>query len=494
MLDSFSDPLFRLQIAHSVKDVAYALGLDPEKFFYVVQHASDGTYYREFEISKKRGGVRNISSPRKGLALSQDRLAAVIAARYVPKKHVKGFVKGESFLTNARYHERQKWVLNIDVKDFYPSIGFARVRGLFLSSYFGFNGRVATILARITTYKDQLPQGAKTSPLLANIIANNLDKRLLEVASRSQLRYTRYADDITISSSKRAVPADIVQSWEPEFGNRVVHLGRAVTEAFRHSGFEINHSKSRILFPYERQEVTGLVVNRRANVWRRDVSRLRMKLHSIKRYGASAASGVWLGGGADGAQMWRHVSGQLSFIRQVRGADDPVLAKLCKAAVIAGLKGPEWVIKVAEMVREFDVFLSHASEDKEKVRRLKDRLEGLGVSVFFDETSIGWGDSIVDSINHGLLKSTYFVPFLSETFSRKGWTNKELNSAISLNIGRKGRILPIIDSDFSVEENYPLLNETLYEKWPQEVAAESAFIDKVADSLLLLIEEKKQKV
>ncbi|MDF3217835.1 hypothetical protein EN962_05935 [Mesorhizobium sp. M7A.F.Ca.CA.001.09.2.1] len=142
-----------------MKDVAFALGLDPEKFFYVIQHAADGTYYRDFDIPKKRGGVRNISAPRKGLALAQSRFASILCAHYTPKNFVKGYVKGQSFLTNARYHEKQKWILNIDVKDFYPSISFARVRGLFISPYFGFNERVATILARITTYKDGLPQG-----------------------------------------------------------------------------------------------------------------------------------------------------------------------------------------------------------------------------------------------------------------------------------------------------------------------------------------------
>src|SRR5690606_24100364 len=118
-------------------------------------------------------------------------------------------------------------------------------------------------------------------------------------------------------------------------------------------------------------EVTGLIVNRKANVWRRDISRLRMKVHSIKRYGASEAAKIWCDDKADSAQMWQHIVGHLAFIRQVRGAGDTVLAKLCKAAVMAGLKEPEWVMKLAEMVREFDVFLSHASEDKDKVRSLK---------------------------------------------------------------------------------------------------------------------------
>ena len=231
------DPVIRLQMAHSVQDVASALGLDSEKFFYVVQHSNDGSYYRNFKIPKKSGGERLISAPKRGLGLAQTRLAELLNQKYKPKPCVKGYVKGESFLSNAKYHERQKWILNIDLEDFYPSITFPRVRGLFLSSYFGFNPRVATILARITTTPDGLPQGARTSPVIANLIASNLDKKLLEIAAKNRLKYTRYADDITFSSSQRSVLSSLVQGWEPAFGGRAVQLGRDLLEAVRSSGF-----------------------------------------------------------------------------------------------------------------------------------------------------------------------------------------------------------------------------------------------------------------
>jgi len=478
--------MFRLLTAHSVVDVAHALNLDPARFFYVVQHADDGTYYKSFSIPKKRGGVRHISAPKKGLGLAQTRLAAVLVKAYRPKPFVHGYVKGQSFLTNAKLHERQRWVLNLDIKDFYPSITFPRVRGLFMSSAFGFNDRVATILARISTTTDGLPQGARTSPVIANMIAYTLDKRLIELATRHRLTYSRYADDVTLSSSRKEVPADLVRGWDPAFGDRRLDLGNALTAAFQAAGFEVNDAKTRLSFQYERQEVTGLVVNRTANVWRKDISRMRMILHSARKHGAAQAATIWVGGDANADRFWRFVAGWLSYFSQVRGRDDPVVAKLCKLAVIAGLKGVEWIEKGADMVREFDVFLSHASEDKERVRKLKDRLEALGVSVFFDETSIGWGDSIVEKINHGLLKSSFFVPFLSDSFSGKGWTNKELNSAIAMNVNRKGRILPIKDAGFSLEENYPLLNETLYRIWPPGDENEAA--SKLADEILLKVE------
>ncbi len=490
---TLDDPLLMLRIAHSVQDVAFALRLDPGRFFYVVQNSENGSYYKQFQIPKRKGGMRDIAKPVRGLALAQDRFAEILSRIYEPKQFVKGYVKGQSFLTNAKYHERQKWILNLDIKDFFPSIGFARVRGLFMSNYFGFNDRVATILARITTFRDGLPQGASTSPILANIIAHNLDKRLLEIAVRERLRYTRYADDITFSSSQKSVPSSVVKVWEPMNGPRTITLGNSIHDAFRSARFEINEQKTRILFRSERQEVTGLIVNSKANVWRRDVSLLRMKLHSARVHGPANAAKLWLKTTENPADFWQHIEGWLSYISQVRGPNDAVVAKLCKMAVLSGLKGSEWIERYADMVREFDVFLSHASEDKPKVRKLKDKLELYGITVFFDESSIAWGDSIVEKINHGLLKSSYFVPFLSATFSNKGWTNKELNSAISLNINRRGRILPICDVNFSVEDNYPLLNETLYKKWPSDPSEEEHFLTSVADEILKKVQDAHSK-
>ncbi len=488
------DALLKLQIAHSVKDVAIALNLDPEKFFYVVQNSDEDTYYKKFQVPKKKGGFRLISQPVRGLALSQDRLAELLVHKYQPKNYVKGYVKGQSFLTNAQTHEKQKWVLNFDVENFFPSIGFGRIRGLFLSKLFGFNHRVATVLARITTHRNELPQGASTSPVLANIIAHNLDKKLFDLALRNKLKYSRYADDITFSSSSRKIPPEIVRSWEPNFGDRLIELGRPILDAFSASGFKINPDKTRIQFPYERQEVTGLVVNRSANVRRQDISRLRMKLFSARKFGAAEAAKIWVGKDGLEKEFWAHIAGWISYIRQVRGEDDPVVAKLCKLAVTSGLSGVEWIERYADMVREFDVFLSHASEDKPIIRPLKEKLEQLGVKVFFDEDSIQWGDSIAERINRGLLMSRFFLPFLTTTFSKKGWTNKELNSALQLNIGRKNRILPLLGADFSIEDNYPLLSDNLYKKWPADSDDHKGFIDATADEVLRMVEKDRMAV
>lgn len=480
-----------LGFAHSVKDIASALGMSSHGLFYVLQNADNGLYYQSFVIPKKKGGSRPIDKPVRGLALAQERLASILTHAYQPKSYIHGYVSGRSFLTNARYHEKQNWVLNIDIENFFGSIGFARVRGLFLSSFFGFNHRVATSLARLTTYNDALPQGARTSPVLANIIAHNLDKHLLDIAVKERLKYSRFADDITFSSDRKKIPASLVRRWEPEYGERDVVLGEKLLNAFRTANFEINQSKTRIQLYGERQIVTGLIVNQGANVYRKDISRLRMKLYSCKQHGPERAAKVWIGSSASASDFFAHIVGWLGFTKQVRGDNDPVLSKLCKQAAEVLPDAPKWIIRHAEMVQEFDLFLSHASEDKPRVRKLHAKLEGAGIKVFFDEGSISWGDSIVERINHGLLKSTFFVPFLTNTFASKGWTNKELNSAISANVSRQKRILPICDHDFHVGKNYPVLEDVLYKTWPKELADEDQWLEEITDALLAQVEKAK---
>lgn len=481
----------QLAFAHSVQDVALALDMRSGGLFYVLQNADTGEYYQSFEIPKKKGGSRQIDKPLRGLALAQERLAAILNHAYRPKSFIHGYVPNRSFLTNARYHEKQRWVLNIDIQDFYGSIGFARVRGLFMSQFFGFNHRVATILARLTTYNNALPQGARTSPVLANIIAHNLDKLLVEIAIKERLKYSRYADDITFSSDRKKIPPSLVRHWEPEYGDREVVLGERLVDAFKTAHFNINPEKTRIQLFGERQVVTGLIVNERANVYRRDISRLRMKLYSGKKFGPEQAAKVWISPTATAKDYWSHIEGWLGFIKQVRGDDDPVLSKLCKQATEVNPHAPKWIVRHAEMVREFDLFLSHASEDKPRVRELHKRLKAVDIKVFFDEESISWGDSIVQRINHGLLKSTFFVPFLTNTFASKGWTNKELNSAISANVNRQKRILPICDHDFHIGKNYPVLEDVLYKTWPAPGRAETEWLDTITDELLALVEKSK---
>src|SRR5699024_7070708 len=109
-----------------------------------------------------------------------------------------GFIPGKSIITNARIHRNKRLVVNIDLKDFFPSFHFGRVRGFFeKNKYFLLSREVSTIIAQLTCYKGSLPQGAPTSPIITNLICQILDYKLLKIAKKYKTDYSRYADDLT---------------------------------------------------------------------------------------------------------------------------------------------------------------------------------------------------------------------------------------------------------------------------------------------------------
>ena len=156
--------------------------------------------YVSFTVNKRTGGTRIISSPATGLKTAQRRLSKLLYAIYEPRKGVHGFAIGRGITTNAEAHVRQNHVLNIDLEDFFVSINFGRVRGLFLAEPFKLPTPIATLLAQICCHENKLPQGAPTSPIISNMICGRMDGQLKAFANRNGCFYTRYADDITFST------------------------------------------------------------------------------------------------------------------------------------------------------------------------------------------------------------------------------------------------------------------------------------------------------
>jgi hypothetical protein len=197
-----------------------------------------------------------------------------------------GFRAKRSIVTNALPHARQRVVINIDLKDFFPTISYGRVKGFFVS--LGYAEKVAAPLALICTDAERdkievdgqtwnvargdrrLPQGAPTSPAIANLIANRLDRRLVGAARKHGFTYTRYADDMTFSGDAGPRSKDVRQLlWQV----------RKIAEA---EGFAFNDKKTRVMGSGTRQDVTGLVVNARPAVARHERRRFRAWLHSAE--------------------------------------------------------------------------------------------------------------------------------------------------------------------------------------------------------------------
>ena len=173
--------------------------------------------------------------------------------------------------------------------NFYDTINYGRVRGVFLAKPFRFREKAASVLAQLVCYQNKLPQGACTSPVISNLVASNLDKRLVALAKRYHCQYTRYADDITISCHKKAFPRSLA-SYEgnnPITGKTVI--GKLLEDTIDSAGFKVNHSKVRLQIPFVRQSVTGITVNEFPNVNRNYIRNIRAMLHDWKSNGVKAA-------------------------------------------------------------------------------------------------------------------------------------------------------------------------------------------------------------
>ena len=284
--------LSRFRSCKNISDLAYLVGYRPKALSYILYKIPDKSKYVEFEIPKATKGVRKISAPISELKLVQSRLAHVLqdCLMEIEKGQANGencilshgFKRHLSIATNGSRHVDKKWVLNFDLKDFFPSINFGRVRGFFMKNkHFLLEEKAATVVAQLACHNNALPQGAPTSPVISNLVANHLDIRLSRVATKNRCTYTRYADDITFSTNKREFPKGVATDRDDGSPSGDWELSKKIRSEVKRSGFEVNPDKTRMLLRRSRQEVTGLVVNTKVNVNRELYKQVRAQLHSF---------------------------------------------------------------------------------------------------------------------------------------------------------------------------------------------------------------------
>ncbi len=193
------------------QDVADLLDVDRGHLNYHLHISLRSIRYTTFDIPKRSGGTRKISTPVTALKIIQRKLNQVLQHVYQPRPSVHSFITGENIVKNAKAHLGREWVLNIDLKDFFPSITFPRIRGLFIAKPYEIAPDAATILAQICCFEDKLPQGAPTSPIVSNMICARLANELGRLARKHKCRYTRYVDDITFSTYEHDFPSALAK-------------------------------------------------------------------------------------------------------------------------------------------------------------------------------------------------------------------------------------------------------------------------------------------
>lgn len=281
-----------LPVIFDQQHLSYLLCMEHRNLRQLVKSAS--SYYKYFAIKKRRGGLRRIMSPYSELRDVQTWIKENILDKIELPNCVKAFVKGRNIMENAKMHEGRKYILKVDITNFFESIGVRQVYVAFRKM--GYDRSVAAWLANLCTAKiedykyeqleDQeeiqklfndlyhklepfLVQGAPTSPGLANIICNRMDKRMMGLANKHGFTYSRYADDMTFSADKKdRLPK--------------VSMIRKIVET---EGFHLNEEKIELLHEGNRQIVTGLLVDNHVRVPGRYKKDIKRHIHFCLKYG-----------------------------------------------------------------------------------------------------------------------------------------------------------------------------------------------------------------
>jgi RNA-directed DNA polymerase len=308
-----------LPVFTTPEELATAIGISIGDLKFLSYHRKVATtsHYIRFSLPKKSGGKRTISAPMPRLKAVQYWILENILKKIPVHTVANGFVTERSILTNAANHIAKDVVVNIDLKDFFPTIHYKRVKGLFTK--LGYSEKIATILSLICTEPDReeavldgkkyfittghrkLPQGAPTSPAITNIICYKLDCRFKGMADKLQFSYSRYADDLSFSANGNEQVKNVQKLlWRTK---------RIITD----EGFTIHPDKVKVMHKGSRQEVTGIIVNKQPGIDRKMLRRFRAVIQQISKYGLENKK--WKGG-----NIAAEMIGYANFVVQVKPA------------------------------------------------------------------------------------------------------------------------------------------------------------------------------
>lgn len=317
-----------LPLIESAEDLALLMKTDIKtiRFLSFNRTVSRVSHYKQFQIPKKAGGFRKISAPMPKLKLAQHWILENILNKLPVHKNAHGFALQKSIASNATPHIKKEVLINIDLKDFFPSIHYPRVKGMYRA--LGYNEKIATVLALICTESETdeveldnikyyvksgnraLPQGAPTSPAITNYLCRRLDARFTGLAKKYNFEYTRYADDLTFSCEK----------YNAEEFKKFLGF---VKKTIKSEGFTIHPDKFKVLRKGSKHEVTGIVVNEKLSVDRKKIKNFRATLYQVEKNGVEGRNWNY------SSNFLASLKGYANFINQV----DPVKGKLYIARV-----------------------------------------------------------------------------------------------------------------------------------------------------------------
>jgi len=374
----------------SLADVCSRLGISIDALLDVTQHSA--RYYTKFERPKRKGGTRTISASIGRLKAFQRLALDGILSQFPMPEHVHGCVKGRSAVTNAKLHIKKDVVINVDLCDFFNTVSFDTVSEMF-AKHFLFDEQAAEVFARLTVVGGGLPQGAPTSPAIANIAALELDASIMricrEALTSDEFTYSRYVDDITISG-----------------GARLVELLAKIYETIEQHGFVPNTKKTTILRRTNRQSVTGVVVNDHPSVPKTILRRVRQQIYYCNKFGIKEHCESL---GIPPGRFLKNVRGYIGYISRVK----PDLAQ-------------EFATALEEAVMDME-----QTPEELMLKRLKQMIDKDQIASFYYERDVRHQVApvsiTVDAERELLLKAFQLIP-------EQGWRYFSINMIRNLKL------------------------------------------------------------
>ncbi len=257
--------LHDIPFVYDTHQLAIYLGESPKFLWQFVKNVNK--MYNIYEVPKKSGGTRKLCSPKSRLKSIQKRILKVFLNKMPISNYATAYVKGKTLFENASPHTNKKYLLKMDISDFFGSIRFEQVYSAAFNTTL-FPKQIGVMLTTLCCRKDVLPQGAPTSPALSNIVMKRFDNYIGNWCKKRGIAYTRYCDDLTFS-------ADIP----------MYNVYAKVKSMLEDMGFEINNKKTHFVTSTSRQSVTGLTVNQKVAVSKDYKRALRQEIYYVFKYG-----------------------------------------------------------------------------------------------------------------------------------------------------------------------------------------------------------------
>jgi len=248
--------------------------------------------YHKIVRHKKNGDERIIYSPEVRLKCLQKAILEFLYTRLKFSKHVVGFVPGKSTVDHAKFHLNKKMLIKIDIKDFFPSIIASNI---YLNLCEHFTDHIAMIITNICTYKRHAAQGIPTSPFLANMCFESVDKKLIDLSKQNNMAYSRYADDMVFSTNDDVDPDAFIKEAYKIIGRE---------------GYRVNDEKTKIMRDGKTKKICGIIVSDKLNIPRDVRKRLRAMIHNSLNNGIESQA-------KESMDFIKFMDGYLAYIRPI---------------------------------------------------------------------------------------------------------------------------------------------------------------------------------